>query len=237
MQLQSSSSSEPNNLPAGIPYPLMSFEQLEKYAAELASYYDFRIGPFMKEGQVDIDLVAENLCKERGYRIQFVLIPGFTDGDCKEYGRTIFSRKLIEIAEPNNLFRIDEKTIRTTQAHEMYHALTHEEYALAAKPREFPKKLEKNAKDFARIFLLPEKEFSASFKSKSDEHALTYSSGVLDETGKNLSALRNWIIPALSDEFGISTFSISLRIKDLNLLGSRDLAQKHLLDGKPIYRS
>lgn len=234
MQLSSTTSSAVSNLPAKVKYPKMTADEIEQYAQDLAAEYALLVGEVFKDGMVDIDLIAEHFIYESGYRFGFVEKPFFVAGNYTEYGRTVFSRKIVEITQND---RICDKTVRTTLAHEMFHVLKHSEYALASGMQEMTKDLEGDAKLFARVFMLPKEAFTQRFNELFQRYCLVYDPfGRFHADEGSVEVMRVGVVPRLSDAFGVSTGAINLRIKQLNLLGCRKIAEDVLLEKNRTYR-
>lgn len=226
-----------NPRPASSSYPLKTLPEIEKYAEGLRNYFIKELGRdavYYINGSIKIERIVERafngLFSLEGWTIKYVEeLKASAGSSDRHFGQTLFNEKRVEIAGSSNGKTLHDYSIRTTVAHEFYHVLQHEDYALRNKIEEMPEDLEGNAKAFARIFLLPAKEFFCDFLAlATKDKCRLIGSGGVENTEENIRWLTEEVIPELSKAYQVATFSVGIRIKELNLLGCRDMAEKVL---------
>jgi Zn-dependent peptidase ImmA (M78 family) len=206
--------------------PLLTKEEIEQQTVTVLTLYRrFWKRDHYLQDQINIEIIAEDILDMFDYKINYT--DSFTDQDV--YGLTDFDNRIIYI----NLTK-DPKTIRLTVAHELFHVLYHAEYALRTqKPIHSHSSLEMNAKDFARMLLLPKKKFEEILYDESSKDI----DWIFDKDSLKAHKLRyQGAIWNASNRLGVSTKAIEIRIKELKLIDP-DVAEQCLLSRKFNYKS
>lgn len=208
----------------------MTLAEIEEFAERLHAEYLLTYGSPWNGTEINIEIISERVLEEHGYRLVHEFENPIVSALCdsKTFGCCDFKEKTVHI----DCDEVSELTIRTAMTHEMFHVLCHSDHAEKYGCEDWPEFLEKNAKDFARIFLLPKKAFIEAFNNRLKEHFCWMDA--VDLKDSDADKLRE-MVEHLAGDFNISGISIALRIKELNLLGSQYKAQRWLLDNKPRY--
>ena len=200
MQLSNISNSAKNN-PPGL--RRLQLPELELLAEERLKWFERETltDPF-ETGRLDTDLFLENTCEAAGYSLDYVDAPSWREKGHLIYAKTEPFLKRVSVALCKD---IDERSRRHAMAHEAFHVFHDHDFFMAYK--EVPGAinpaqtvLDYNANDFARIIHLPRALFEEKVReTKSKRRSI-------------LSAIDNY-----STMFGISTMSVKIRLKELNL--------------------
>jgi hypothetical protein len=177
--------------------------------------------------KVDIIGLATEALRDKGFTIHHAPDYPARFGKPAEGGRTNFYTREIWI---NTSERIHPYTQRTALAHEVLHALDHTEFYEQYLPPEGMEihAFEMNAKNFARMLLLPSTTFPRWFEVYCKEAEIA---DPLTATASQLSLVVSW----LSRHFEVSTGAVCKQLKELLLIGSKERAEMILFESG-IYR-
>ena len=160
------------------------------------------VDPF-ETGKLDTDLFLEHVCVEAGYQLEYLEAPAWREKERRTFAMTEPLRKKVYVALCGD---IDERSRRHAMAHEAFHVFHDHDFFM--RYQNIPEALEAakqildyNANDFARIIHLPGGLMLKGFqKTRAQGHSI-------------LSA-----VEIFSRVFGISTMSVKIRLKELNLV-------------------
>ena len=206
MQLSSISSSVKSKPPELRRIPVHELERLAESCLQWFEHLTW-LDPF-ETGQLATDLFLERVCEQSGYSIEFDESPPWRKKGHLIYAKTEPLIKRVSVALCGD---IDERSRRYAMAHEAFHVFHDHDFIL--QHHNIPGAVEAamsvmdyNANDFARIIHLP--------------------AGLLEkQVRKTLSQGRSipGAVDSYSTMFGISTKSVKIRLKELNLATGEEL--------------
>lgn len=200
--------------------PFQRLEQLAKKARDQLGGRETWLN-----SRVNVDLLLERYADKIGWSIIHEFEePLFQRCDSKTYGCCDYSERSIFLDCTEG---VREETQRFAQAHELFHLAHHWKHIQKVGPLPKEKRLETNASEFARCLLLPPSEFEAAFYEE-----MTLEGAVISES--DIPKIQD-VVRYLAGRFGVPGFSAALRVKDLGLLGDREVAERWLLASRPQY--
>lgn len=206
--------------------PTYTDDELDFFAGEVRFLTD---GTRLWDGtKIDIEWILESTAHEMGWIIEHQFHPLMSTQKCesKTYGYCLFQEKTIVLDSRDDV--VATPTQRFTQAHELFHMLKHEQYALQTSGKVLPEKLEKNANSFARRLLLPKEEFTQAFKEECIHEGLKDLSVIDSRKAYKLET----VLSHLAYRFCVSGWSAAVRVKDLNLTGDKRTYELNFLSKK-----